>query len=596
MSAQEVKVRFSAVDRLSSAISSINQKLQAIRQPVTETQGRFAKLGAALGGKGTLDALRNAGSAAGDLRSEITGAAMAVAGLGAAIVGPAFALVKSFAQASNDIADTADKIGISTQALQELRYAAKLSGIETEGFDKAMVKLGKSMAEASIGTGEGLAAFQALGIEVKDRVTGRLKSVDQVLPQIADMFAKIGSAGAKNTLAMRIFGQEGANMSLLLSKGSEGIRDLRLEALALGSVIGDKTLKRAGEFNNQLDRVKTAVQGAAFVVAAELLPTFENLSKELLDFLRNNREQIVSFGQSFKTALETVLGVAKSAFKGIMAAVSLFNMQPAWMQTMELYGAMALLGAVIAGSVLISAFNFVTALHGVAAALAPVIARLLIATPLYQSFAYALALGATPLQAVAAGFKGLGVAILGAGKAVLAFFATNPIGWAILAVSAIALLIYKWDEWGETIKRIGAVIAAGVFVWMGPIAWLIGAAAAITANWQSVKEWFVTLWNDPRKAFDQFIGYVLGKLKAVGEWLGVISPKIAAATGAPATTPAGAAAGSNMALAAISGINGTPAKAEVNVNFGNVPRGTTVQTSPSSETPVNLSLGYAGVF
>ena len=57
---------------------------------------------------------------------------------GVAAVGGLAVLVKRSIDAADSITKTADAIGISTDALQELRFAADLSGVSVESLDKAL--------------------------------------------------------------------------------------------------------------------------------------------------------------------------------------------------------------------------------------------------------------------------------------------------------------------------------------------------------------------------------------------------------------------------------------------------------------------------
>ena len=57
-------------------------------------------------------------------------------------------------------------------------------------------------------------------------------------------------------------------------------------------------------------------------------------------------------------------------------------------------------------------------------------------------------------QLLALGFKGLAVSIWSATKAILAFLFTNPIGWIILAVTAVAGAVAGFLKWGNTAKNL----------------------------------------------------------------------------------------------------------------------------------------------
>lgn len=60
----------------------------------------------------------------------------------------------------------------------------------------------------------------------------------------------------------------------------------------------------------------------------------------------------------------------------------------------------------------------------------------------------------TTTQLLGLSFKALGAAIWGAVKAITAFLFTNPVGWVILAISAIAGGIAAWNKWGDTIENL----------------------------------------------------------------------------------------------------------------------------------------------
>ena len=51
-------------------------------------------------------------------------------------------------------------------------------------------------------------------------------------------------------------------------------------------------------------------------------------------------------------------------------------------------------------------------------------------------------------------FKGLAISIWGAVKAIVAFLFTNPIGWIILATTAIIGAIAAWNKWGPTTENL----------------------------------------------------------------------------------------------------------------------------------------------
>src|ERR687891_265034 len=74
--------------------------------------------------------------------------------IGAATVGGLGALIDRSISAADAIGKTADKIGVGVEALQELRFAAKASGVEQQTLDMALQRFTRRAAEAAAGTGE----------------------------------------------------------------------------------------------------------------------------------------------------------------------------------------------------------------------------------------------------------------------------------------------------------------------------------------------------------------------------------------------------------------------------------------------------------
>jgi hypothetical protein len=69
--------------------------------------------------------------------------------IGVTTVGGLAALVDRSISAADAIGKIADKIGVGVEALQELRFAAKASGIEQQTLDMALQRFTRHAAEAA---------------------------------------------------------------------------------------------------------------------------------------------------------------------------------------------------------------------------------------------------------------------------------------------------------------------------------------------------------------------------------------------------------------------------------------------------------------
>ena len=68
--------------------------------------------------------------------------------IGAATVGGLGALIDHSISAADAVGKTAEKIGVGVEALQELRFAAKASGVEQQTLDMALQRFTRRAAEA----------------------------------------------------------------------------------------------------------------------------------------------------------------------------------------------------------------------------------------------------------------------------------------------------------------------------------------------------------------------------------------------------------------------------------------------------------------
>jgi hypothetical protein len=207
-----------------------------------------------------------------ELQAKIAGAAIGAAMIAAG--GIVLNEMRKAVDAADELGKSAARIGVTTEALSGLQFAAEMSGISAQSLQANMTRLNKAITE-------GNDAFGAMGVSVKN-ADGTLRSADQVLLDVADRFRSYEDGAAKSALAMELFGKSGAEMLTLLNEGAGGITALTDEAAEFGLVLDQKTTLAAAAFNDNLARVVATQQGIATQLAAELLPVMEAFSNELV--------------------------------------------------------------------------------------------------------------------------------------------------------------------------------------------------------------------------------------------------------------------------------------------------------------------------
>jgi lambda family phage tail tape measure protein len=178
--------------------------------------------------------------------------------------------IKGQIDAQDQLFKMSQKVGIATDELSKLQYAAKLSDVDTQALQGGLVKLSKGMSEAAMKTGSAYNAFQAMGLSVRN-ADGSLKSSGQMLAEVADKFTGYEDSAEKAALAVAIFGRSGADLIPLLNQGATGLKEAGDEAYRFGAVVMPEAAKQAEIFNDNMSRLGTVIGGVGKSIANELL-------------------------------------------------------------------------------------------------------------------------------------------------------------------------------------------------------------------------------------------------------------------------------------------------------------------------------------
>lgn len=486
-----VSIVVSAVDDATLKIMGINDAISKMTQPLKTVGDRLSFFGESLGLpklKDRISAVSDAGKNLFKDFKDIGKFGLVLAGAGVGF----FKLVEGSARAIDGINEAAEAAGVSTKFFQQYGFAASQSGVDIEKMEGLLVKFSKNAADALKGDAIG-DTFQALGISVKD-VTGKLKTTEQLLPEVANVLSKIESPLLRNKIAMQLFGKEGARMGVFLSKGSEGIKELMNQADALGLVIGGDAIKAADDFDNTFKQLMGTVDKTKNVVFSQFFKVFIDLMKELMGFINTNRAQMIAWAKEFAKGLPEKVQMLVTLFNGLFKVISI---------------------VVSVGSTLINIFgaNFLAV-----TALVVVMGKLSISTAL------------------------LGKEMFGLGKDVFLLIAKL----AMLATGAVTPTLAFKALWVAITGPVGLVIAS--------IAAVAGAAYLIYKNWEPIKTWFLDFFSmlgDKLTNFKDLFGAFFGKTPAFNANVSASGTPTGAPTGAATAASSINAAGVSRAENAI---------------------------------------------
>jgi hypothetical protein len=295
-------------------------------------------------------ALKEFGKGAADI-----GAKMAAAG--AAIGAPLIAATKRFADAGGDLLDMSQRTGISTEALQELGYAAGQTGTDLETVEAASRKLSRTIVEAAGGSKSAQAALEALGVPLELLAgldpEGQFRAVGQAL-------ANVANPAERAALTMEVFGRSGTALLPMLSDGVRGLDQFAAKAHELGAVMSAEDVEAADAFGDALDDLTTAGDGAIKTIGAALAPALQTAAEWLTqaaiaagEWIRNNEGLVTALGAlaaglvaggaalvTFGTAAKLVggtLGIVATGFQLVGAAIG-FLLSPIGLATAAVVG------------------------------------------------------------------------------------------------------------------------------------------------------------------------------------------------------------------------------------------------------------------
>ncbi|MBZ9980396.1 hypothetical protein LB521_04445 [Mesorhizobium sp. BR-1-1-8] len=210
-------------------------------------------------------------------------------GLGAgalAAMGPIALFQKTLEAIDNasHLVDTADRVGLSTKALQELTFGFSQASVEASEFESAMDKFSKNIGEAAVSGNYLGKILKANGIAIRDQ-NGHIKTSEQLLADYADLVKNASSEQEKMLLVTTAFGRGGAAMLVGLNDGAQGILNMKKAAADAGGVIDEQLLRRAEEMGDRWDAAwhRFAVSSQSAILTA--LEGMDDLSSRMNKFL-----------------------------------------------------------------------------------------------------------------------------------------------------------------------------------------------------------------------------------------------------------------------------------------------------------------------
>ena len=296
---------------------------------------KLSKIGSSI--KNTMGRIGGAAKAGGMMAVK----AFAAIGAGAvAAVGSILALGRAFASYGDKFGKMATRTGIGAESLQELSYAAQISGTNIDSLSQALFRARRRIGNMALGGGgPAKRALETLGLDAKQ--LSKMSPEAQFQKLVASLKA-VGNEAERNQLAFEIFGDNFRDIQPLIDAGAESMDGMRERANRLGLVLGGNEIKQAEALTDAFFELGEVLKMTFVKLGAALGPTLVPILKGLAEGIADITNNIIALAGGL-----TVLGaqIKLTLIEMLLAVVEniadLFNQLPG--------GIGAMFGAIVLG-------------------------------------------------------------------------------------------------------------------------------------------------------------------------------------------------------------------------------------------------------
>ena len=335
---ESLKQKQKAMD--AAGVDKNSEEYRKLQREIISTESKLKTFKGQLQSVGNIK-LRVASEQLKQIGSKATAAGNAMRGISRAAAAVAVgigALTKKSAKWADDVITASKVYGTSTNELQKYYAAANLVDVKAEDIVATHRKLERNMLNASLGSKKQALAFKELGIEYQN-ADGSLRSGDKVWQDTIEALSKMTNETERDAYAMALMGRSATNLNPLIEDGAEGYKLLSdaMEKYDLDFVDED-TLKRANDFNDQMDIMKSvtmiALQNIGSELAGVFLPTLEkvvNVAGKFANWISTINPELLAVVGVISTIVAAIaplllmfgaLSTAAGAVAGALATVS----------------------------------------------------------------------------------------------------------------------------------------------------------------------------------------------------------------------------------------------------------------------------------
>jgi hypothetical protein len=199
-----------------------------------------------------------------------------VAGLSAAMAGVKNAVGLAFEGLDriDALDEAASKIGITYNALQDLKFAAEMTGGSFEGMVSAIAKM-----QANISSGSATEALQKLGLSAE-----YLKQLapEKQFAEINQRLSEIKNTGEKIDLTKGLYGKGGVELLNVINSGKDGLTEMSRQVELFGGHLTDAQRSMATMAQEDIEKLQAGWGYIKDQIAVGVAPALTGITESIV--------------------------------------------------------------------------------------------------------------------------------------------------------------------------------------------------------------------------------------------------------------------------------------------------------------------------
>lgn len=245
-------------------------------------------------------------------------ATLALAGTVAVVGGMAYTIlnsVKHTALLTAELSRMAAKFGSTITEVGGLRAAVEsLGGSETDVI-QLFQDSGEKLFEFRQGTGEAKQGFIAMGVSAQD-ADKALRSNRDAFDLVLSRLSKMPDSALKTTAAMKIFGDDGANIALSLSRLGGSLDEIT-QKFSFFSGAPKENERALAQLGTVLGLLEKSLDGLTARIGERYGPAFLGLAKDVLAAMMTLQQNFPIIAENLEKTLARLASAARVYF-GVM--------------------------------------------------------------------------------------------------------------------------------------------------------------------------------------------------------------------------------------------------------------------------------------